>query len=175
MGALRIAIAHAAPEPLYQQVKDQIAGAIARGDLVEGDRLPSVRALARDLRVSVITTTRAYTDLAAEGLVTNVHGKGNFVRGHTSELAQAHAREDVREHLSAAVQAARRGGLPDESVVELLEETLTAQHKHLSPRTTAPDPATAGEVTEVLVPTRPEGPADSTQPIEETPWPATRP
>ncbi len=74
--------------PIYEQVKEQLKAAILRGDAEEGEALPSIRGLARDLGVSVITTTRAYSDLAAEGFVTNVPGKGSYVLPRNAELVR---------------------------------------------------------------------------------------
>ena len=93
--------------PIYEQVKEQLKAAILRGDAEEGEALPSIRGLARDLGVSVITTTRAYSDLAAEGFVTNVPGKGSYVLPRNAELVRERVLLEVSEHFADAVAKAR--------------------------------------------------------------------
>ncbi len=93
--------------PIYEQVKEQLKAAILRGDAEEGEALPSIRGLARDLGVSVITTTRAYSDLAAEGFVTNVPGKGSYVLPRNAELVRERVLLEVSEHFADAVAQAR--------------------------------------------------------------------
>src|SRR4051812_50025424 len=85
--------------------------AILSGELAEGSVLPSVRALARDLRISVITTNRAYTELAAEGFIATVPGKGAYVLPLDSELVREQLLRQVEDGLQAALDAARRGGV----------------------------------------------------------------
>lgn len=106
--------------PIYAQIKDHIATAIIAGDLAEGESLPSLRRLARDLRVSVITTTRAYSDLAAEGFITNVPGKGAFVLPSNPELLQERALADTETALLEAIAVAKRGGLDQQAVTEMI-------------------------------------------------------
>ena len=93
--------------PIYEQVKEQLKAAILRGDAEEGEARPSIRGLARDLGVSVITTTRAYSDLAAEGFVTNVPGKGSYVLPRNAELVRERVLLEVSEHFADAVAKAR--------------------------------------------------------------------
>ena len=97
--------------PIYEQIKQQLTAAILRGELAEGDALPSIRGLARDLQVSVITTTRAFGDLAAEGFVTNVPGKGSYVLPRNTELVREQVLRDVEAHFSRAISAARIASL----------------------------------------------------------------
>ena len=107
--------------PIYEQITRQIKGLILRGDLKEGEALPSMRLLARELRISVITTKRAYEELEREGFLTTVPGKGCFVAPRNLELVREDALRRAEEHLSAAVDAARTGGI----TLEELQETLT--------------------------------------------------
>lgn len=123
---MRIVISNASGRPIYEQIAGQIRAAIMAGELAEGERLPSIRALARDLRVSVITTTRAYADLAAEGFVTNVQGKGSYVLARDAELVREHVLGEVERHLSAAIDAARAGRLSDAEIRASVEALLTA-------------------------------------------------
>ena len=97
--------------PIYDQITRQIKGLILRGELKEGEALPSMRLLARELRISVITTKRAYEELEREGFITTVPGKGCFVAPQDPELAREETLRRVEEHLSRAVEAAKVGGV----------------------------------------------------------------
>lgn len=86
-------------EPIYEQIKNQIRSAIMSSELMAGEALPSLRKLAKELRVSVLTVTRAYNELADEGLVENVQGKGTFVMERGNELMKERARERIMDKL----------------------------------------------------------------------------
>ena len=115
-----IIIRSAGDVPIYEQIVRQIKSQILRGELGEGDALPSMRLLAKELRISVITTKRAYEELEREGFITTVPGKGCFVAPRNLELAREDTLRRVEEHLSQAVDAARTGGVSDQEVKELL-------------------------------------------------------
>jgi GntR family transcriptional regulator len=117
---LKIIISNRSGEALYEQIKTQIKDAIFSGELAEDDLLPSVRGLARDLKISVITTTRAYSDLEAEGLIVNVQGKGCYVLPRNKELARENALSKVEAGLNAAIDAAKQGGITREEIFETL-------------------------------------------------------
>ena len=117
---MRIVLSHQSAIPIYEQIKEHIKAAIFSGELVEDDVLPSVRSLARDLKVSVITTTRAYSDLEAEGFVVNVQGKGCYVLPRNKELAKENALHKIEEGLSTAISAARAENITKDEVTELL-------------------------------------------------------
>jgi GntR family transcriptional regulator len=112
--------------PLYQQIKDQVATAVLTGELAEGEALPSVRALARDLRISIITTTRAYAELAAEGFIATVPGKGAYVRALDSALVREQLLRQIEEGLQTALDAAARAGLERDELVRMLDSLLAA-------------------------------------------------
>ena len=107
--------------PIYDQITRQIKSLILKGELREGEALPSMRLLARELRISVITTKRAYEELEREGFITTVPGKGCFVAPRNLELVREDALRRAEEHLSAAVEVARTGGV----TLEELSQTLT--------------------------------------------------
>jgi len=123
---VRVVISNSAGVPLYEQIKEQIKNSILTGDLAEGDLLPSVRALARDLRISVITVTRTYADLAREGFVTNVPGKGSYVLPTNSDLVREQLLREVEDALSAAVRSARIAGLTPPDLFEMLDQALAS-------------------------------------------------
>lgn len=115
--------------PIYEQIKGQLTSAILRGDVAEGEALPSIRGLARDLGVSVITTTRAYSDLAAEGFITNVPGKGSYVLPRNAELVREQVLREVGEHFAAAVAKARLVDLDAAELHAVLDVHLTGQEQ----------------------------------------------
>ena len=117
---MELYISNAGQEPLYAQITRQIQEKILSGELREGDALPSIRALARDLRISVITTKRAYEDLEAAGFITTMPGRGSFVAPQNPALHREQALTQVEEALSQAIAAARRGGVNLEEVTETL-------------------------------------------------------
>ena len=106
--------------PIYDQITRQMKGLILRGELKEGEALPSMRLLARELRISVITTKRAYEELEREGFITTVPGKGCFVAPQDPELAREETLRRVEEHLTRAVEAAKSGGVTLEEMTDTL-------------------------------------------------------
>lgn len=119
-----IIIRNTGETPIYDQITKQIKGHILSGTLGEGEALPSMRVLARDLRISVITTKRAYEELEREGFITTVPGKGCFVAKRSLELVREDARRQVEEHLARAVDTARAGGVSPAEVTQALELLL---------------------------------------------------
>ena len=83
---MNVIVSNASDKPIYEQIYSQIKGAILRGEAKEGDALPSIRALAKELRISVITTKRAFDDLERDGFICSVQGKGSFVAARNKEL-----------------------------------------------------------------------------------------
>lgn len=118
---MRIIITNTSNLPIYEQIKEQIKEAIFSGELSEGDMLPSIRQLASDLRISVITTTRAYSDLEQEGFITIVQGKGCFVLPRNSALVREQLLRRVEEGLSSAVSAARVAKLSRGELIKILD------------------------------------------------------
>jgi GntR family transcriptional regulator len=121
---MHIPLDPSSPEPLYAQIRAHLAEAIARGDLATGEPLPSIRVLARDLRVSVITTTRAYNELVADGLVDSVRGKGVFVRAQEPGTVRARALERIDAAFAEAARTARTAGIGAEELHDRLTRTL---------------------------------------------------
>lgn len=117
---MSIIISNASGLPIYEQICRQIKGAIAAGKLQPGEALPSIRALAKDLRISVITTKRAYEELEREGFINTVAGKGCFVAKQNLELARENSLREVEEHLQAALELGRQCGLTTEDLRSML-------------------------------------------------------
>jgi len=104
---LNIVISNLAGIPIYEQIREQIKNAVFGGELTEGTLLPSIRQLAKDLKISVITTMRAYADLEREGFVVNVQGKGCYVRPQNPEFLREGKLREIEDGLSTAIAAAR--------------------------------------------------------------------
>ena len=115
-----IIISNSGGVPIYDQITRQMKGLILRGELKEGEALPSMRLLARELRISVITTKRAYEELEREGFINTVPGKGCFVAPQNPELAREDALRRAEEHLSQAVEVAKTAGLSLSELTETL-------------------------------------------------------
>jgi GntR family transcriptional regulator len=111
MSSVSISISQSSPKPIYQQIEDRVRSLIVAGELNEGEEIPSIRALAQDLRVSVITVKRAYDDLVAEGFLTSVQGKGCYVSVRNKELFREQRMRIVEEKLDEAAAEARLIGM----------------------------------------------------------------
>jgi GntR family transcriptional regulator len=121
---LTIIIKNSSGIPIYEQIKEQIKEAILNDEINEGDILPSIRRLAADLKVSVITTTRAYTELEQEGYIVNVQGKGCYVAPKDSDLIREQLLRKIEDSFNAAINTARIAKLPREELQKLFEFTL---------------------------------------------------
>jgi len=121
---LNIIISNLAGVPIYEQIKEQIKAAIVTGEVREGELLPSIRQLARDLKISVITTTRAYSDLEQEGFVVNVPGKGCYVQPGNDEWIQEQKLKEIEDHLEAAIASAKMIRLSRRELIEMLDVIL---------------------------------------------------
>lgn len=115
-----IIISNSTGVPIYEQIVRQLKGLILSGALPEGEALPSMRLLARDLRISVITTKRAYEELERDGFIQTVAGKGSFVAQQNLELARESNLREIEQHLQAALELARQIALPTEELHNIL-------------------------------------------------------
>ena len=111
-------------QPIYGQITSQIRSQILSGALAPGDALPSIRALAKDLKISVITTKRAYDELEAEGFVCTVAGKGCFVAEKNLDLIREQQLKTLEDHLSAAVELSKSCGVTPAELQEMLRILL---------------------------------------------------
>lgn len=112
-------------EPIYQQITNQFRADILAGKFAQGEYLPSIRGLAKDLKISVITTMKAYEQLAEEGLVTAVQGKGFYVNAQDSEMLKEQHLRKVEESLTAAIAAAKIAGMSNTELVDTLQTLLS--------------------------------------------------
>jgi GntR family transcriptional regulator len=116
-----IIINNSSMTPIYEQMVGQIKAQIMSGERKEGDMLPSVRALAKDLRVSALTVKKAYDELEREGFVTTVHGKGTFVTSANQEMMLEEKKKEVEADLEGAIRKGRSCGMSDEEITELFQ------------------------------------------------------
>ncbi|MBR6045925.1 MAG: GntR family transcriptional regulator [Ruminococcus sp.] len=116
-----IIISNSSGEPIYEQIVSQIKAQIMSGTLAAGDALPSMRALAQSLRISVITTKRAYEELERDGFIESFTGKGSFVKGQNRELVREEYLRQTEQMLSQACDKARAGGIELSELHELLD------------------------------------------------------
>ena len=125
MGAERreldISISNQSELPIYGQIREQIAAQVLSGEIPEGTVLPSIRKLAKELGVSVITTARAYQELEAEGYVATMQGKGSIVLPMDSAMLREQQLRKVEEALGTAIASCKRAGISKEELVEILE------------------------------------------------------
>lgn len=121
---MEIIISNSSNQPIYEQIVRQVKSQIMAGDLVAGERLPSIRALANSLRVSAITTKRAYADLETQGFIETVQGKGSFVAGGNADLLREERLREVEERLLQAIEAGRALDLGDEELIEMMRTRL---------------------------------------------------
>ncbi|EFB77030.1 GntR family transcriptional regulator [Subdoligranulum variabile] len=117
---MEIYLSNSGQEPIYAQITRQIKEQILSGQLHEGDALPSIRLLAKELRISVITTKRAYEDLESAGFILTQPGRGSFVAAQNPALVREEHLKNVESSLQGAVDAARLGGIGYEEVCEML-------------------------------------------------------
>ncbi|OUM84621.1 MAG: GntR family transcriptional regulator [Bacillus thermozeamaize] len=117
---MKIIISNAGKEPIYEQIKRQLKESILKGELKEGDLLPSIRQLAKDLHISVITTKKAYEELEKEGLITSVVGKGSFVAGQSREFLREKRLKLVEEKLAEVVAESKALNIDLNELQEML-------------------------------------------------------
>lgn len=106
--------------PIYEQIVESIKKKIVKSELSAGDPLPSVRSLSSELKISALTVKKAYDRLEEEGYTTTVHGKGTYVTGISREVIAEQQKREVENDFAAAVEKARRYGLTDEEIREIL-------------------------------------------------------
>jgi len=120
---MRIVLSYQSGVPIYEQIKEQIKASVLSGDLPENELLPSIRQLARDLKVSVITTTRAYNDLELEGFIQTVPGKGCYIKKIDEDLIKIQFTAETKATLMTAVRQGKMAGLTMDDIHKLLDET----------------------------------------------------
>lgn len=121
---MKIVVSNNYEAPIYEQIKRQILHAILTSELLPGDTLPSLRSLAKDLKVGVLTINRAYTELENEGYIENVQGKGCFVAEKSSDLIKQHITAEAARKMEQAIREAKKIGTSDEEILDLFNQCL---------------------------------------------------
>lgn len=121
---MKIIINTSSMVPIYEQIVDQIKTLIRNKELKENDILPSVRSLAKELKISALTVKKAYDNLESEGFTITVHGKGTYVTATNTELLLEEQKKELEADLEQAIQKGRRCGIRDEEIKELFELIL---------------------------------------------------
>ncbi len=116
-----IIISNSSGKPIYEQITLQIKEMIMNGTLKEGEALPSMRNLAKQLRISIITTKRAYEDLERDGFIQSFTGKGSFVAKQDKELIREEGLKVIEEHLTQATEKAKQYGITQKELIDLLK------------------------------------------------------
>lgn len=127
---MNLFISNASNQPIYEQIYTQLKNAIIAGEWKEGDALPSIRQLAKDLRISVITTKRAYEELERDGFVDTVAGKGCFVAAKNIEMLREERLRDIEEHMREILRLAPACGLSEQEILEQFR-VVVEEEKHL--------------------------------------------
>lgn len=118
---MNIQIINSNNEPIYLQIKNQIKSQIMSGELKEGEQLPSIRFLAKELRVSMITAKRAFDELELEGFINSVQGKGNFVAGQNKELVREEFLKRIEQKLEQITELSEISGITIEEIISMLK------------------------------------------------------
>lgn len=121
---MKIIINTSSMVPIYEQIVDQIKTLIRNKELKENDILPSVRSLAKELKISALTVKKAYDNLESEGFTITVHGKGTYVAATNTELLLEEQKKELEADLEQAIRKGRRCGIRDEEIKELFELIL---------------------------------------------------
>ncbi|MBD5547237.1 MAG: GntR family transcriptional regulator [Lachnospiraceae bacterium] len=118
---MNIIISNSSDKPIYEQITIQIKTMVMNGQLKEGDLLPSMRTLAKELRISVITTKRAYEELEKDGFIATIVGKGSFVKAADTRLVREEKLKQIEELLSKAISTAQQSGISREEIEEIID------------------------------------------------------
>jgi len=117
---MRIIISNSTSTPIYEQIKNAIINQIMDGELKEDEALPSIRVLAQDIKISVMTIKKAYDELESEGYIVSRQGKGTFVAPKNSELVKEQAQKDIEKYLEKMIDIAKNFNISKDELIELL-------------------------------------------------------
>lgn len=118
---MRMIISNSSAVPIYEQIKSSIIEQIMSGELVEGEAIPSIRTLASDIRISVMTIKKAYDELERDGYIVTVQGKGSFVAPKNVELAKEQARKDIESSLEKVVKTSKMFNISEGEIIDLFK------------------------------------------------------
>lgn len=118
---MKIIISNSSSVPIYEQIKETIINQILTNELKEDEILPSIRSLAQDIRISVMTIKKAYDELEKEGYIITRHGKGSFVAPKNTELAKENAKKDIEKYVDKIIDISNRFDIDKKEVLDLFE------------------------------------------------------
>ena len=126
---MNIQINNSSDDPIYLQIKNQIKSQIISGDLQVGDKLPSIRFMAKELRISMITAKRAFDELEAEGFIDSVQGKGNFVARQNKELIREEYLKKIEEKIQDIIELSDIIGLSNKEIMQMIKSFLEGSYE----------------------------------------------
>lgn len=126
---MNIQINNSSDDPIYLQIKNQIKAQIISGELKVGEQLPSIRFLAKELRVSMITAKRAFDELELDGFINSVQGKGNFVAAHNRELIREEYLKRIESKLQEVVELSEIAGVSNDELVQMLRSYVEGKYE----------------------------------------------
>lgn len=126
---MKIIISNSSSVPIYEQIKNAIITAIMSGELSEDESIPSIRSLAQDIRISVMTIKKAYDELEAEGYIITRQGKGSFVASKNTELVKEKARKDIEEYMLKIIMIANKFDIKEEEILDLFKFLMESDEK----------------------------------------------
>ena len=118
---MKIIISNISPVPIYEQIKNQIINQIMSDELREGDSIPSIRSLACDIKISVMTIKKTYDELESEGYIESIQGKGTFVAPKNIELVKEQANKEIESHISKIIEIASRFNISKKEILDLFK------------------------------------------------------
>lgn len=118
---MKILISNSSPVPIYEQIKQSIIKQILNNDLIENEPLPSIRNLAQDIKISVMTIKKAYDELESEGYITSIQGKGTFVSPKNTNLAVENAKKEIEKHIESAIKIANKFDIKKKDILDLID------------------------------------------------------
>ena len=118
---MKIIISNSSSIPIYEQIKNQIITQIMNDDLNEGESIPSIRSLANDIKISLMTIKKAYDELEKEGYIKSVQGKGTFVAPKNLELAHERANKDIEDHIMKIIEISTKYNITKKEIIDLFE------------------------------------------------------
>lgn len=126
---MNIQINNSSDEPIYLQIKNQIKAQIISGDLKAGEQLPSIRFLAKEIRVSMLTAKRAFDELELDGFINSVQGKGNFVAAQNKELIREEYLKKIESKLQEVVELSEIADVSSDELIEMLKSYVEGEYE----------------------------------------------
>lgn len=118
---MKIIISNSSPIPIYEQIKNAIIKQIISDELIDGEMIPSIRSLAQDIKISVMTIKKAYDELENEGYIYSIQGKGTYVAPKNIELAREQANKDIEKYIYNIIEISKKYNISKEEVLDLIE------------------------------------------------------